>query len=105
MGVFYPQDLDAPLCLAVQRKINGYGQQYADNQNISFLPAIMSTCTRMHGEILRLLLLTGPPGNRGALHCSWNVIAKLPNGRVPTFQARGFPPITEEQDLNIRVVG
>ena len=26
-----PQDLDAPLCLAAQRKINGYGQQYADN--------------------------------------------------------------------------
>ena len=27
----HPQDLDAPLCLAAQRKINGYGQQYADN--------------------------------------------------------------------------
>ena len=27
------------------------------NQNISFLPAIMSTCTRMHGEFLRLLFL------------------------------------------------
>jgi hypothetical protein len=39
---------------------------------------------------------TGPPGDRGALH-SWNVIVKLPNGRVP-LQARGFPPVTEEQD-------
>ena len=51
------KDLDAPLRLAAQRKINGYRQQYADNQNISFLPAIMSTSTRMHGEFLRLLFL------------------------------------------------
>jgi hypothetical protein len=52
-----PQDLDAPLCLAAQRKINSYMQQYADNQNICFLPAIVSTSTRMHGEFLRLLFL------------------------------------------------
>ena len=52
-----PQDLDAPLRLAAQRKINSYRQQYADNQNISFLPAIVSTSTRMHGEFLRLLFL------------------------------------------------
>jgi hypothetical protein len=45
------------LRLAAQRKINGYRQQYADNQNISFLPAIFSTSTRMHGEFLRLLFL------------------------------------------------
>ena len=51
------QDLDAPLRLAAQRKTNSYGQQYADNQNISFLPAIVSTSTRMHGEFLRLLFL------------------------------------------------
>jgi len=30
---------------------------YADNQNISFLPAIVSTSTRMHGEFLCLLFL------------------------------------------------
>jgi hypothetical protein len=53
----HPQDLDAPLRLAAPRKINGYRQQYADNQNISFLPAIMSTSTRMHGEFWRLLFL------------------------------------------------
>ncbi len=45
----HPKDLDAPLRLAAQRKINCYRQQYADNQNISFLPAIVSTSTRMHG--------------------------------------------------------
>ena len=35
------------------RKIDNYRQQYADNQNISFLSAIVSTSTRMHGEFLR----------------------------------------------------
>ncbi len=39
-----------PLHIAAQRKIAAYQQQYADNQNISFLPAILSTSTRMHGE-------------------------------------------------------
>jgi hypothetical protein len=51
------QDLDAPLLIAVHRNIAAYQQQYADNQNISFLPAIVSTSTRMHGEFLRLLFL------------------------------------------------
>jgi hypothetical protein len=76
----HPQDLDIPLCLAAQRKVNSYRQQYDDNQNISFLPAIMTTSfkvwssasifcfcknkqktlsssSRMHGEFLRLLFL------------------------------------------------
>jgi hypothetical protein len=48
--------------LAAQRKINNYRQQYADNQNISFLPAIVSTPTRMHGEFLRLLFLLAHRG-------------------------------------------
>ena len=46
----HPQDIDAPLHIAAQRKINSYLQQCADNQNTFFLPAIMSTSTRMHGE-------------------------------------------------------
>jgi hypothetical protein len=49
--------LDALMRIATQRKIAAYQQQYADNQNISFLPAIVSTSTRMHGEFLRLLFL------------------------------------------------
>jgi hypothetical protein len=32
-----------PMRAAAQRKTNAYRQTYADNQNISFLPAIMST--------------------------------------------------------------
>ena len=53
----HPQDLDGPLRVAAQRKINAYRQQYADNQNISFLPAIVSTSCRMHGEFLRPIFL------------------------------------------------
>jgi hypothetical protein len=53
----HPQDLYAPLRLAAQHKVNGYRQQYTDNPNISFLPAIMTTSSRMHGEFLRLLFL------------------------------------------------
>jgi hypothetical protein len=70
----HPNDLDAPLRLAAQRKINSYRQQYADNQNISFLPAIVSTSTRMHGEFFASSFSTGPPGDRGALDCNWDVI-------------------------------
>ena len=53
----HPQDIDSHLHVAAQRKVNSYTQQYADNQNTSFLPAIVSTSTRMHGEFLRLLFL------------------------------------------------
>ena len=49
--------MNAPLHIAAQRKINRSRQQYADNHNISFLPAIVSTSTRMHGEFFRLLFL------------------------------------------------
>ena len=48
-----PNNLDAPLRIA----IDDYREQYANNQNITFLPAITSTSTRMHGEFLRLLFL------------------------------------------------
>jgi hypothetical protein len=84
-----------------------------NSKNISFLTAVVSTSTRMHGEFLRLLFLqahretearrvfassfsTGPPGDRGALHCRWNVIATQPLGLV-SLQARGFLPVAEEQ--------
>ncbi len=55
----HPQDLDAPLRLPAQRKTNSDSQQYYDNQNISFLPAFVSTSTRIHGEFWLLLFLQG----------------------------------------------
>jgi len=53
----HPQDLDAPLHVAARKKINNYRDQYANNRNITFMPAITSTSSRMHGEFLRLLFL------------------------------------------------
>ena len=61
----HPQDIDASLHIAAQRKINSYMQQCADNQDTFFLPAIMSTSTRMHGESLRLPFLL--PGGQSAV--------------------------------------
>ena len=53
----HPQDLDAPLHVAARQKINKHRDQYANNRNITFMPAITSTSSRMHGEFLRLLFL------------------------------------------------
>jgi hypothetical protein len=86
-----------PLRLAAQRKVNSYRQQYADNQNISFLPANMTTCSRMHGEFLRLLFLQAPPRDHGALHCHWTAIATKPIGQCVPAQTRGILHGPEEQ--------
>ena len=43
---------------------------------------------------------TGPPEDRGALHCQWNAIATQPIGLV-SFQARGIVPVDEEQSLTV----
>ena len=45
------------LYVLIQHKINGYRQQYNDNQNISVLLVIMSTSTRIHSEFLYLIFL------------------------------------------------
>ena len=87
----------APLHIAAQRKINSYRQQYADNQNISVLPTILSTSTRMHGEFLRRFFLQAKPRDRGALQCHWTAIAKPPIGQRLPVQARGILPVVEEQ--------
>jgi hypothetical protein len=91
----HPQDLDAPLRLAAKRKINTCRQQYADNQNISFLPPLSAQAHACSASFC-VLFFTGPPGDRGALHCRWNVIATQPLG-LASFQARGNLPVAEEQ--------
>ncbi len=62
----------------------------------SFLPAIVSTSTRMHGEFLASSFSTGPPGDRGALQCHWNAIAATQLGLAPV-SPRGLLPEFEEQ--------
>ena len=56
-SLLHPQDLDCPMCVVAHRKTNTYKQTYADNQNISFSPAIMSTSNHMHCEFSYLLFL------------------------------------------------
>jgi len=66
----HTQDLDAPLRIAEKPKLTRYSQQYADNQNISFLPAIMTKSSRMHGEFLRLLFLQAHRETTAHLHAT-----------------------------------
>jgi hypothetical protein len=73
--------------------MNSFRQQYADNQNICFLPAILSTSTRRG---FTSSFSTGPPGDRSALHYHWRAIAMQPNGLVPG-QTLGILPVAQEQ--------
>jgi hypothetical protein len=54
--------------IAAERKMNSYRQQYDDTQNISFLPAIVTTSTRMHGDFLRVLFLQVRRETRAEAH-------------------------------------
>jgi hypothetical protein len=87
-----PQDLDAPLRLAAQRKINNYRQQYADNQSISFLPSLSApplACTANFG-VLFFYRLTGRPSHTllpMVCHCkattrTCSVFAARPSTRI-----------------------
>ena len=53
----HPDTPDAPLNEAAKRKVNKYRNTYINHHSISFLPAITSTSSRIHGEFLRLLFL------------------------------------------------
>ena len=53
----HPDTPDTPLNEAAKRKVNKYRNTYINNHSISFLPAITSTSSRIHGEFLRLLFL------------------------------------------------
>jgi hypothetical protein len=78
--------------VAAQRKTNAYKRTYADNQNISFLPAIMSTSNRMHGEFLRLLFLqtTGRPKRTSLpLECHRNAINRNYFGSSARHSTKG----------------
>ncbi len=49
-------------------------------------------CQHLHPHARRIFassFSTGPPGDRGALHCHWNAIATQPIGLVPV-QERGI---------------
>jgi hypothetical protein len=73
-----------------------YRQQYADNQNISFLPAIVSTSTRMHGEFLRLLFLQAHRETESHFTAAGMSSQTKQLGSTPV-QARGILQRSEEQ--------
>ena len=76
-------------------KINGYRQQYAGNQNISFLPAIVSPSTRVHGEFLRLLFLQAHRETEA--HFTATGLPSQHNSYKFRFSPRGLLPGPEEQ--------
>ena len=84
----HPQDLDAPLRIAAQ--IAAYQQQYADNQNISFLPAIVSTSTRMHGEFLRLLFLQAHRETEAHFTAAAGMSSQTNNSEALRFKRAAF---------------
>jgi hypothetical protein len=51
----HPADINKPLREAAKEKANKYQHTYANNHNISFLPAIFSTSGRIDAKFLRLL--------------------------------------------------
>jgi hypothetical protein len=55
----YPNDLDKPQNEAAAEKIRKYRADYNQNppNNISFMPAIVSTSGRLHSEFVRTLFL------------------------------------------------
>ena len=92
----HPQDLDAPLRLAAQRKINSYRQQYADRK-MSRPGETNREHLHPHArQIFASSFSTGPPGDRGALQCHWNANATQQLGHVP-FSPRGLQSSPEEQ--------
>jgi hypothetical protein len=66
----HAQDLDAPLHLAAQRKNNSYRQQ-----SEHFFSPRHSLHFHQHARrVFASSFSTGPPGDRGALDCNWDVI-------------------------------
>jgi hypothetical protein len=84
------------LCvLLLSAKLTGIG-----NNTLTIRTFLFSRhSVHIHPHARRVLapsFSTGPPGDRGAIHCRWKVIATQPIGLVP-FQARGILPVAEEQ--------
>ena len=98
-----PQDIDAPLRLAAQRKISSYRQQYASNNNLFFLFSrpFVSTSTRMHDDFL--LLFSSRPTARPRstsllLECHRNA-----TGHENAFSPRG--PEEQSRTRGGQIVG
>jgi hypothetical protein len=93
----HPQDLDAPLRLAVQRKINSYRQQYADKPEHFFSPRHYDHFLPHARRVFAPSFSTGPPRDHGALQCHWTAFATQPIGQRVPVQTRGILHGPEEK--------
>jgi hypothetical protein len=85
----HPQDFDAPLqCVLLRRARSIIIVSSTRTIRTSFLPAIVSTSTRMHGEFLASSFSTGPPGDRGALPTPLECHRSNTTGNRSSFAAR-----------------
>ena len=92
-----------PKCaLAAERKIDNYWQQYADKQNIAFLPAIV--VLHLHSRrIFASSFSTGPPGDRGTLQYHWHAIATKYLGPVPVVPCGLLSEFEEQVASALRI--
>ena len=91
----HPQDLDGPLRLAAQRKINTYRQHHADNPNISFSPPLSAqahACTASFCVSFFYRPTGRPKRTSLPLECHRNAISRNHSG-----PACGILPRPEEQ--------
>ena len=79
--------------LAAKRKIDEYQQQYANNQNITFLPATMRTFTRESSKTLGKVY-NQPGGTFSSAHRATNPSKRHPQG--PGTPNAEVPPRTPE---------
>ena len=92
----HPQDFDCLMRVAAHRETNAYKQTYADNQNISFLPAIMSTSNTASVCVFFSYRPTGRPKRTSDGDCRWNAITSQSMGII-LVQSLSILPRPEEQ--------
>jgi hypothetical protein len=96
----HPQDLDAPLRLAAQRKVSrsiARGNNTLTIRTFIFSPPSQADPPACTANFC-VFYFYRPRGDQGALHSHWNshwnAIATQPIGLVP-FQARGILPVAD----------
>ena len=89
----HTQNLDAPLRIAAQRKLNSCRQQSEHFFSPRHYDHILPHARRVFASSFS----TGPPRDHGALHCHWTAIATKPIGQCVPVQTRGILHGPEEQ--------
>jgi hypothetical protein len=64
------RDFQKSLVSAAKIKIDSYSNTYANDHNISFMPAVTSTSGNVHSELLSILFLQAPHETEEYFECS-----------------------------------